>query len=168
MKDAKLPPMRRADMRYVAKVVYDNRDEIVGWIADDCLSMKAIAYRLAERCDRAIDPYKIRMALLADRVSAAALVQANVDRAHTMVEQANEWADNAAAAGDFVAAAGVKLKIAAKLAPQHYSERLEVTGAGGDPLLQTTQGVTDAELESIVAARNAQVANERPESETLQ
>jgi hypothetical protein len=129
-----------------------NADDILAMYADEMISFEEIAKRLQrDSPDYTISPSRLRVVMLSDVSMHARLVEAQGNRAHAMIDDAVRDARAASTAGDFAQAATLKLKIAAKLAPEIYGDSIAVTGAGGQPL-NGTVGVSDHELESIIAA----------------
>lgn len=152
-----LPP--RAPSAWLAQFCSDNAESILSMYSDECMSFAQIAARIQKELDGVwtITAQALRYAFVTDARLNAAYNAGMVDRAHTLVEQAVGHADDAAASGDHAQAARIKMAIAAKLAPQIYGDKVEVTGAGAGALQTATTGVPDHILEAIVAARAGKI-----------
>lgn len=131
--------------------VRSNADHILHLFADRCMSFDEICTAINSEIEEyQVTPTKLRIAFLSDARLAGAYGAAMVDRAHSLAEQSLGHADALARAGDHAPAAAIKLKLAAKYAPQYYGDKVTVQGPGGKPLLESTAGVPDAVLEAMV------------------
>lgn len=141
----------RAPIKWLLRFAADNADVILSMYADECLSFDAIADRISTQIeDYSVVASNLRLAFLSDPRLAAMYNAAVVDRAHNVVEQALDHANSLQRGGDYARAAELKLKIAAKIAPRHYSDRVELAGPGATPLIGSSVGVPDSVLEAMV------------------
>lgn len=104
--------------------------------------------------------WRVRAILMESPETAERYANANIFRAHALVEAAIDYGREAAAIGDAAGlrtAIDVNLKVASKMAPRDYGDtsKLELTGQGGGPIKLVA--LTDEQLMEI-AARGAQEA----------
>lgn len=142
----------RASRAWVARFVDDNCEVILDMFADELLSFEEIAERIAKEIkEYRVTGSMLRFAFMSNVRLSAALAAAQIDRAHTLVEQAVGHANRAAMAGDHVQAARLKLVLAEKYAPKVYGAKVAIAGHDGGALIpEGTQGVPDSVLETVV------------------
>ncbi|MFY7864715.1 hypothetical protein [Roseateles sp.] len=110
-------------------------------------SMSALAEYVTELFGFRVSAYHVRMAMTSTPDRLAKYNLARHHYAHQLVEEATKDADSARRHGDFRYSGDFRMKLAGKLAPEHYGDKaqLEVGGITGKPVEHKVEGQSPAE-----------------------
>jgi len=118
----------------IIDTVRKHANEIMArWAAGESLE------KIGQSLEHKVSAMQIRLAIRNDEQLHERWAAVREHRAHYLIEAAADDARYAAASGEYKAAADIRMKLAAKLAPELYGEKATIahTGADGGPIQST-------------------------------